>query len=85
MLACLQRLAGAPEGQGRDQCLRVATRLYALTKAGLLDTADVTARLKGTMRDRGWHDGDPHGCTPSELDRVLAWAWSRSEPKGLPR
>jgi hypothetical protein len=86
MLGCLRALAGAPEGQGRDQCLRVAARLYGFAKAGLLDAADVTARIKATMRDhRGWRDGDPHGCTPAELDRILSWAWTRSEPKGLPR
>ena len=85
MLACLQALTGAPEGQGRDQCLRVAARLYGLAKAGLLDAADATARIKGAMRGRGWCDDDPHGCTPAELDRILSWALAHAEPKGLPQ
>ena len=85
MLACIRALAGAPFGQGRDTCMRVALRLYGLAQAGLLDPADVTARLKGTMvQAQGWSpDEVTRGRTLADVNRQLQWAWDHAEPRGL--
>ena len=86
MLACVQALAAAPFGRGRDTCTRVALRLYSLAKGGLLDPADVTARLKGAMvHAQGWSpDQVTRGRTLADVSRQLQWAWDHAEPRGLP-
>jgi hypothetical protein len=76
--ACLAALERVPEGQGRDRCKSVSLKLFGLCKAGLLDPEAVTARIKRVMVDRGWREGDPNGCTPAELDRLLSWAWDHA-------
>ena len=64
--ACLRRLALAPEGRRHPTCVAVSCRLLALAKAGLLDPTLVAARIKGTMRGKGF-DGR-HGRDLSEVD-----------------
>jgi hypothetical protein len=85
MLACIRGLAGAPFGHGRDTCMRVALRLYGMAKAGLLDPADITARLKGTMvQAQGWSpDEVTRGRTLADVNRQLQWAWDHAEPRDL--
>ena len=85
MLACIRTLAAAPFGQGRDTCMRVALALYGLSKSGLLDPSDVTARLKGTMvQAQGWApDEATRGRTLADVNRQLQWAWDHAEPRGL--
>ena len=79
--ACLRRLALAPEGRRHPTCVAVSCRLLALAKAGLLDPTLVAARIKGTMRGKGF-DGR-HGRDLSEVDSILEWAWATVQPEGL--
>ena len=85
MIACLQALADAPSGQGRERCIHIALTLYGLAKAGLLDPAGVTGRIKGIMRDRGWAtDEQIRGDTLADINRALEWAWDHAQPRTLP-
>ena len=86
MLACVRAVSNAPRGQGRETCMRVAVRLYGMAHAGLLDRRDVTARLKGAMRARGWNaDEDTRGDTLADVSRQLQWAWEHAGPQVLDR
>ena len=70
MAACLRALGDAPTGQGRATCTSVALRLYGLCKAGRLDPADVTGRIKRVMIDRGWDpDEAARGMTLADINR----------------
>jgi hypothetical protein len=81
-MACLRALALEPAGAGRLAALRVARRLFALAKVGLLDPADVAGRVKGVMVGRGWQaDEERRGQTLADITRVLEWAWEHSEAK----
>jgi hypothetical protein len=85
MLACLRGIVAALSGQGRERCVKVALTLYGLAKAGLLDPADVTERIKGIMRDRGWADDEQtRGNTLTDINRALGWAWDHAQPRTLP-
>ena len=61
-------------------------RLYGMSHAGLLDRRDVTARLKGAMRARGWNaDEDTRRDTLADVSRQLQWAWEHAAPRVLDR
>jgi hypothetical protein len=85
LFACVRAVACAPQGQGRDTCMRVALKLYGMAKAGLLDAVDITARLKGAMQHgQGWAaDEAARGRTLADVNRQLQWAWDHAEPGDL--
>jgi hypothetical protein len=65
-------LAAKPPGQRHPALIKAARHLLGLARAGLLDPIRVGAMIKGVASP--WGD-------LSEVDRILAWAWSAVQQK----
>ena len=71
MLSQLDELAATPGGARHPAIVRCSVRLFGLARAGALDPAVVTGRVKKIAQP--WGD-------PAEVDRILQWAWTHASP-----
>jgi hypothetical protein len=70
--ARLRRLAAMPAGHRHNAIIRTAVYLLGIAKTGQLDPIRVGSMIKGVASP--WGD-------LSEVDRILAWAWSAVQQK----
>jgi hypothetical protein len=78
MLACLRAVAEASPGERHPTIVRVSAGLFGLSKSGVLDPADVSARIQGAVGLSSF-DRDQ-----DEVISALRWAWEHSDPWTLP-
>ncbi len=82
MLGCLTALARTPAKRGRLRCMKIAVDLFGLAKAGALDAADITGRIKGVMLKRGWANDETIGGRHSPISTGFWFGLGRGPGRG---